>query len=180
MPVLLLYMRTHLGREMYKTPLILAGDSRSKTGDVEATELMRKYALIWSVPLIITASGIIYELSFHNEIHYERMLDLWWMFGISFLLWLATVIFIWKREKYGLALWLLVGQFAFAFFGYGISHYPYLLYPGLTIYEGFTNEAMAISLVVAFVLGLALLIPSLYLLLKLFLFDKDYVKGNRK
>lgn len=152
----------------------------SKTGDQKATELMRKYALIWAVPLIVTAGGIIYELSFHNEVHYERILDLWWMFGLSFLLWVATVILIWKRKKYGVAVWLLVGQFALAFFGYGISHYPYLLYPNLTIYEGFTNEAMAISLVVAFILGLALLIPSIYLLLKLFLFDKDYVKGNRK
>src|SRR5699024_12782060 len=75
---------------------------------------------------------------------------------------------------------LLVGQFAFAFFGYGLSHYPYLLYPHLTIYDSFTNEAMAISLVVAFVLGLALLLPSLYLLMRLFLFNMYYVKGSQK
>jgi len=152
----------------------------SKTGDKQATDLMRKYALIWALPLIITAGGIIYELSFHNEVHFERILDLWWLFAISFILWVATVVLIWKQEKYGLAVWLLVGQFAFAFYGYGVSHYPYLLYTELTIHEGFTNQAMAISLVVVFILGLALLIPSLYLLVKLFLFDKDYVKGKRK
>ena len=49
------------------------------------------------------------------------------------------------KRYYGLALWLLIGQFAFAFFGYGISHYPYLLYPYLTIYDSFTNQTMAIS-----------------------------------
>lgn len=151
----------------------------SKTGDQKATNLMRKYTLIWSVPLIITASGIVYELSFHNVEHVERIMGLWWMFGLSFLLWLATVFYIWKRKKYGTAVWLTIGQFAFAFYGYGISHYPYLLYPFLTIYEGFTNKAMAISLIVVFILGFALLIPSLYLLFKLFLFDKGYVKGRK-
>lgn len=73
---------------------------------------------------------------------------------------------------------LLFGQFVFAFFGYGASHYPYLLYPYLTIYDSFTNPAMAISLVVVFIMGLGLLIPSLYLLMRLFLFDKDYVRGK--
>ena len=151
-----------------------------KANDKEATDLMRKYALIWALPLIIAASGIIYELSWHNEALFNGILNLWWMFAISFILWALTVWFIWKRKHYSAAVWMLVGQFAFAFYGYGIAHYPYLLYPHLTIHEGFTNPAMAISLVIAFVLGLALLIPSIYLLLKLFLFDKDYIQGIKK
>lgn len=152
----------------------------NQAGDIRATELMRKYALTWSIPLIITAGGIIYELRHHSPEHFERIMDLWWMFGISTLLWFSTVWLLWKKKHFGVAVWLLVGQFAFAFYAYGISHYPYILYPHLTIYEGFTNEAMAISLVVVFILGLLLLIPSIYLLLKLFLFDKDYVAGNKK
>lgn len=152
----------------------------NKARDSAATNLMRKYALIWALPLIITAGGIIYELSFHNEEHFNRMMNLWWIFGLSFLLFIGTVWLIWKRKNYGLAFGLLVGQFALAFFGYGISHYPYLLYPYLTLYDSFTNEAMAISLIVAFIAGLALLLPSLYLLLRLFLFNKDYVEGKSK
>jgi cytochrome d ubiquinol oxidase subunit II len=152
----------------------------NKAGDIEATALMRKYALIWALPTIITAIGIIYELRSHTPDHYARMQDLWWMFGLSFLLFIGTVVLIWKRRNYGLAFGLLVGQFAFAFYGYGVSHYPYLLYPYLTIYDSFTNQAMAIALVIAFIAGLALLLPSLYLLLRLFLFNKDYVKGRKK
>ncbi|WP_413380866.1 cytochrome d ubiquinol oxidase subunit II [Alkalihalobacillus sp. 1P02AB] len=152
----------------------------NETGDKKATSLMRKYALIWAIPLIVAASGIIIELRGHNFEHYTRILDLWWMFAISFILWLGTVWLLWKKRNYALSLWLLIGQFAFAFFGYGISHYPYLLYPYLTIYDGFTNEAMAIALIIAFVLGMMLLIPSLYLLLRLFLFDKKYIKGKRE
>lgn len=146
--------------------------------DVKATELMRKYALIWALPLIITAAGIIVELRGHNPQHYESILGLWWMFALSFILFIFTVYLLLKRKNYGLAFILLVIQFALAFFGYGISHYPYLLYPHLTIYNGFTNNAMAISLIVAFILGFCLLVPSLYLLLRLFLFNKKYVSGK--
>ncbi len=151
-----------------------------KANDKGATDLMRKYALIWAIPLIIAAAGIIIELRQHNEALFNNLMNLWWMFAISFILWALTVWFVWKRKNYAAAVWMLIGQFAFAFFGYGIAHYPYLLYPHLTIHEGFTNQAMAISLVIVFVLGLAMLIPSIYLLLKLFLFDKDYIQGNKK
>ena len=150
----------------------------NKAGDLEATQLMRKYALIWALPTIITAGGIIFELALHNREHFDRILDLWWVFGLSFILFVGTVWLIWKQRYYGRAFGLLAGQFALAFYGYGISHFPYLLYPYLTIYDSFTNPAMAISLIVAFIAGLGLLIPSLYLLLRLFLFDKDYVKGK--
>jgi cytochrome bd ubiquinol oxidase subunit II len=147
--------------------------------DEPATILLRKYALWWSGPAIITASGIIIELRSHNPEHYARLIDLWWMFGLSLLLFLGTVYLIWKKRSYGLAFGLLTGQFLIAFFAYGVSHYPYLLYPYLTIYDSFTNEAMAIALIIAFVAGFGLLIPSLYLLLRLFLFNKEYVQGKR-
>lgn len=151
-----------------------------KAGDRDATELLRKYALIWSLPTIITAGGIVWELRSHNAEHYNQLLGLWWMFALSGALFIGTVYLLWKRHNYGLAVWLLIGQFALAFYAYGIAHYPYLLYPHLTIHDSFTNPAMATALIIAFILGLGLLIPSLYLLLRLFLFNKDYVKGRKK
>lgn len=150
----------------------------NKARDVEATKLLRKYALIWALPTMITAGGIIVELRNHNPEHYSNIQTFWPMFLVSFIMFIGTVWLLWKRSRYGLAFILLMGQFAFAFFGYGASHYPYLLYPYLTIYDSFTNPAMAISLVVVFIMGLGLLIPSIILLMRLFLFDKDYVRGK--
>ena len=118
----------------------------NKARDVEATNLLRKYALIWALPTIITAGGIIVEFRNHNPEHYSNIQNFWPMFLISFILFVGTVWLLWKRRNYGLAFMLLFGQFVFAFFGYGASHYPYLLYPYLTIYDSFTNPAMAISL----------------------------------
>lgn len=150
-----------------------------KARDEAATDLLRKYALIWAGPAIITAAGIVVEMRTHNPNHYQGFVNLWWLFALSVLFFAGSVYFIWKRKAYGLAFWLMVGQFALAFLAYGISHYPYLMYPYLTIYDSFTNESMAIALVIAFLAGLGLLLPSLYLLLKLFLFNKEYVQGKR-
>ncbi len=150
-----------------------------KANDRPAFEILRKYALFWSVPLIITAAGIVVELKKHNPEHYNQLMNLWWMFALSFALYIGTIYLLWKKRSFMLAFLLLVGQFAFAFFAYGVSHYPYLLYPYLTIYDSFTNQSMAISLVIAFVLGLGVLIPSLYLLGKLFLFNRNYIQGKR-
>src|SRR5699024_6077050 len=144
----------------------------------KATEKLRKYALIWAGPLIITAAGIMIELRVHNPEHFIHMMDLGWMFALSVLFFSGTLWCLWNRRHYGFGFSLLIGQFGLAFFAYGISHLPYLMYPFLTIYDSFTNEAMAYSLVIAFIAGLCLLLPSLWLLMRLFLFDKSYVKGN--
>ncbi|MFJ8515053.1 cytochrome d ubiquinol oxidase subunit II [Lysinibacillus xylanilyticus] len=149
-----------------------------KAKDKEATNLMRRYALAWAVPLMVSALGITYEMKFINSESYDNMVNLWWMFAISAVLFIITVVLIWMRKNYGLAVGLLIAQFAVAFFAYGIAQYPYLLYPYLTIYDSFTSTQMAIALVIAFILGLCLLIPSLFLLLKLFLFNKNYVTGK--
>lgn len=150
----------------------------NEAGDMKARELLRKYALSWSGPTILSALLIIYQLRHHNPEHYSNMFNIAWMFIVSFVFFVITIYLLWKKKRYGWAFVSLVMQYAFAFYAYGISHYPYLLYPYLTIYDGFTNKAMAISLIIAFIAGFFLLIPSLYLLLKLFLFNKKYVKGQ--
>ncbi len=149
----------------------------NKAGDGAASQLMRKYALIWSSPLIISALGIIIELRANENWHYEKMLNISWLFILSAILFFVTTWLIWKKRKYGLAVIIMILQFATAFFAYGISHYPYLLYPYLTIHDSFTSQSMAIAIVVAFIAGLCLLIPSIYLVFKLF-FSKAYVSGE--
>ena len=149
----------------------------NKAGDGAASQLMRKYALIWSAPLMISAIGIIIELRRTENWHYENMLSISWLFILSAILFFVTTWLIWKKRNYGLAVIIMILQFATAFFAYGISHYPYLLYPYLTIHDSFTSQTMAISIVVAFIAGLCLLIPSIYLVFTLF-FSKDYVSGK--
>lgn len=149
-----------------------------KAGDEKATRLLRMYALLWSIPSLLAAWAVVITLKTHNAVHFARMVDIGWVFALSILCFAGGVYLIYRKKRYGLAFLLITLQYGFAFFGYGFSHYPYLLYPHLTIYDGFTNETMAIALIIAFIAGLFLLLPSLYLLMRLFLFDKNYVKGK--
>ena len=150
----------------------------NKAEDREATDLLRKYALIWSLPTIITAGGIIFELRRHNVAHYTNirsiLADVPHFVPVISRDSLAAL----ETSELRLGCRSAFRSIRFAFFGYGASHYPYLLYPHLTLYDSFTNPAMAISLIIAFLLGLCLLIPSLILLMRLFLFNKNYVRGK--
>ncbi|MBU9714602.1 cytochrome d ubiquinol oxidase subunit II [Evansella tamaricis] len=151
----------------------------SRAKDSNALELLRKYALIWSFPSIGMGVIVFFLLSKRNLGHFQNMMDIWWVFAISFVAFIIATYLIWNRRNYGTAFVMVMIQYFAAFFGYGASHLPYLLYPYLTIYDGFTNESMAIALIIAFIAGLLLLIPSLYLLMRLFLFDADYVEGKK-
>ncbi|MFX3624359.1 MAG: cytochrome d ubiquinol oxidase subunit II [Ectobacillus sp.] len=152
-----------------------------RAGDRESLQILRKFALFWAVPTILASLWVFASMRGHNYRHFQNMLeiDTVWMFILSFICFLGATHYIFHRKRYGLAFLFVMFQFFFAFFGYGAGHLPYILDPYITIYSGFTNEAMGTALVVVFILGLLLLIPSLYLLLRLFLFDAKYVKGEK-
>ncbi|OBR63798.1 cytochrome D ubiquinol oxidase subunit II [Paenibacillus oryzae] len=151
----------------------------SRAGDRSALNLMRTYALFWSTPTIIAALTAFIYLSQHNERHFQNMMDLWWLLALSIGFFMVAMWLLYNGRRYGLAFICVMLQFFCAFFAYGIGHYPYILDPFITIQGGATTEATGIALVMAFVGGLCLLIPSLILVFRLFLFDADYVKGNK-
>jgi cytochrome d ubiquinol oxidase subunit II len=150
----------------------------AKAKDSKALEVVRGYALGWSTPTILSSLLVFFAINKHNPEHYQRMLDFSWMFVASFLCFLIAVFLLWRRTGYGWAFIMVMLQFAFAFFGYGASHLPYILYPYISLYHNFTSDAMALALVTVFIAGLLLLIPSLALLMRLFLFDASYVQGK--
>ncbi len=151
----------------------------SRAADEPALKLVRTYALFWSTPTIIAALTAFIFLGQHNDRHFQNMMDLWWLLGISVGFFMLAIWLLYTRRRYGLAFICVMLQFFCAFFAYGIGQYPYILDPYITIQGGATHEAMGIALVFAFVGGLCLLIPSLILVFKLFLFDADYVKGKK-
>jgi len=152
----------------------------ARANDRPALEVVRKYAIAWSGPTILSSLLVFFAIRGHNPEHFERMVSLSWMFVLSFVCFLVALYLIWTRKHYGVAFIFVMLQFALAFFGYGASHLPYILYPFLTVYDHFTSDTMALALIIAFVLGLLLLIPSLYLLMRLFLFNAKYVQGKLK
>jgi cytochrome d ubiquinol oxidase subunit II len=150
----------------------------AKAKDLPALEIVRRWAMIWSVPTILCSLIVFYSINLHNPEHFQHIVELSWMFVCSFLFFLAAVYLVWRKKNYGMSFIFVMVQFAFAFYGYGAAHLPYLLYPYLSMYEHFTNKAMAVALIIAFLTGLLLLIPSLFLLMRLFLFNIRYVQGQ--
>lgn len=152
----------------------------AKAEDNKASELTRTWFLIWTLPTLVITQFTFLGLRDHNYEHFAAAQDYWYLFGLSLLAMIIAVFLIWKRRNYGTAFIMIMLQYGFAFYGYGISKLPYILYPYVNINDAVVNENMAFALTVVFVLGLLLLIPSLFLLVRLFLFDKDYVKGKQK
>jgi cytochrome d ubiquinol oxidase subunit II len=150
----------------------------ARAEDRTALGWLRLFALWAGVPTIISSLFVFIALRNHNPHHFARTLDVWWLFALSLLCFIAAMSMILRKENYGSAFIMVMLQFAFAFFGYGISHLPYLLYPYLTLSSSATNVAMGRALVVSFVAGLVLLVPALILLMRLFLFNAKYVKGQ--
>lgn len=150
----------------------------SKAGDRPATNLFRTYALFWSGPTIVASFLVFLALQKHNPEHFNNVLQISWFFVASFLCFVVSLYLIWKRRQLGFAFTAILFQFAFAFYGYGISHMPYLLYPYITLESALTNTTMGWALVIAFIAGLFLFIPSIGLLLWLFLFNAKYVQGK--
>lgn len=151
----------------------------SRANDQPALKLVRSYAIFWSTPTIIAGLTTFIFLGQHNNRHYDNMMDLWWMLGLSVAFFMLTMWLLYQGKRYGLAFVSVMLQFFLAFFAYGMGQYPYILDPYINIHDSVTHESMAIALVIAFVGGLLLLIPSLILVMKLFLFDADYVKGKK-
>lgn len=152
----------------------------SRAKDEGALNLLRSYALFWSVPTILSSFLVFVGLRDNNPKFYDNVINkYWWMFLLSLICFLIATLFILLKRNYGTAFLFVMLQFFFAFFGYGAAHLPYILDPYITIYNGYTNSTSGMMLVVVFLLGLLLLIPSLLLLFKLFLFDADYIQGRK-
>ncbi|MFQ3545005.1 cytochrome d ubiquinol oxidase subunit II [Halobacillus rhizosphaerae] len=71
---------------------------------------------------------------------------------------------------------LIMLQYAAAIYAYGSAHLPYLVFPQLTIADGFTNPTIFYQLLIVYGIGFAILIPGFILFWKLFLKDRRYLK----
>ncbi|MCG7338795.1 cytochrome d ubiquinol oxidase subunit II [Staphylococcus sp. ACRSN] len=148
--------------------------------DTEAYRLLRYWFLFWGPPMIAISIFVFLSLRVQNETHFmNAVVNYWWMFLLSLLFFIGAMILTYIKKAHGVAFIFVMLQMGFAFFGYGASKLPYILTPYIHIKHGVTNPSMAITLITAFIFALLLLIPSLILIMKLFVFDKQYVEGKK-
>ncbi|QQM97079.1 cytochrome d ubiquinol oxidase subunit II [Staphylococcus pseudintermedius] len=148
--------------------------------DTSAYQLMRKWFLMWGAPMIMMSLFVFLSLRIQNEAHFmSAVFDYGWLFIISFIAFAIAGVLTLLKKAHGIAFIFVIIQMGTAFFGYGLSKSPYILYPYVHIDDAVTNDSMALVLTIAFIGGLLLLLPSLFFILKLFVFDKDYVRGKK-
>lgn len=101
-----------------------------KANDEPAYNLTRQWHIFLGPPMIIICLFVFLSLRIQNSEHfYSAVFDYWWMFAISFLFFALASLLTFFKKKHGLAFVFVILQMMFAFFGYGISKLPYLLYP---------------------------------------------------
>lgn len=150
----------------------------ARARDLPALKLVRTFALFWSTPTIIAALTTFIVLSQHNERHYESMLDLWWVFGLSVGFFLIAVWLLYRQKHYGLAFISVMLQFLFAFLvmALDITHtcltliYPFMKGPRTPLWAlpgGGIHRRTTVVDSVADPLN------------EIVLFDAEYVKGKK-
>ncbi|WP_078551525.1 cytochrome d ubiquinol oxidase subunit II [Bacillus alkalicellulosilyticus] len=174
-----------LSTELFLSALLLSDYAREAKS--ESTYLVyRRNAIILGPITLAFAVAATFTLIPEAPWMVENMAREWELFAFSLLAFgIGYSALFWpsKKVKIGqprVAVLAIVIQFGLASFAYGSAHMPYLLYPDLTIYEAFTNEAMFRSLLIGYGIGMAILIPAFFLFWRLFMKDKRYLQAEKQ
>lgn len=176
------YMLFGLTSELFLSSLFLADYAR-EAGKEETYQLYRRNAIIFGPVTLIAAvttlmvlepeaSWFIQNLKAQSDWYILSIL--FYLVGYGALWWPAS-----GRESIGkprIAVLFIVLQYLIASYAYGTAHLPYLVYPYMTVFSGFTSTATFHSLIWVYIGGLAILLPGFYIFWLLFLKDKRYLR----
>ncbi|WP_100487558.1 cytochrome d ubiquinol oxidase subunit II [Sporolactobacillus pectinivorans] len=124
----------------YISSMFLTFFARSSRNET-LSEKMRGQALFWSMPTVLASGFVFLGLEMQNPDHFMRTLNDSWMFLISLICLLFAVTLIFLKRWYGFSFLLVMAQYFFALFGYGLSHLPYIIYPDIQIPSAVAQEA---------------------------------------
>lgn len=154
--------------------------SAAKLKDTHVYLTVRKWLLLWSMPMIMVSLFVFLSLRIQNANHFTNAIyNYWWMFTLSLLCFIIAMSLALLKKYHGIAMLMMILQLFFAFFGYGLSKLPYIVYPFVKITDTTVSVATGLTLMIVIILGLLLLIPSLILLLRLATDNKGIVKNQK-
>ncbi|MGG0238729.1 cytochrome C oxidase assembly protein [Bacillus rhizoplanae] len=88
-----------------------------KREDRQAVLLFRKWALFWSVPTMFVIGAIAIIVNGYELVGWQKMIEIWWVFIVSFVGFLGATHYLFHQQHYQLALLFAFIQLLFAFFG---------------------------------------------------------------
>ena len=135
----------------------------------QAVEKLKEYVLLWSVPTVLASAIVFVALQSHNPEHFNNILSIAWLFLLSLICLMVAIVLVFLEKLPGIAFLFGVFQFFCAFFGYGISHLPYILYPDLMLERVAFHSTLLNVCLDIFVVLVSLSIPIGILFFRLFL-----------
>ncbi|WP_077622230.1 cytochrome d ubiquinol oxidase subunit II [Sediminibacillus massiliensis] len=182
-PHVLSFIGFAISSTLFLSSLLLA-DFSNHADEPEAYKVYRRDALILGPITLLMAFLIMLTMKYEAGWIYEKMLDFSPYLISSVAAFLLAGVFLFfpkvgSRRIKGmprLAVIIVVIQYLLASYAYGRAHLPYLVYPTITIEEGFTNPNAFRALFVSYVVGFAILFPGFIYFWKLFMKDKAYAK----
>jgi cytochrome d ubiquinol oxidase subunit II len=88
-----------------------------KREDRQAVLLFRKWALFWSVPTMLVIGAIAIIVNGYELVGWQKMIEIWWVFIVSFVGFLGATHYLFHQQHYQFALLFAFIQLLFAFFG---------------------------------------------------------------
>ncbi|MFB4162926.1 cytochrome d ubiquinol oxidase subunit II [Alteribacillus sp. JSM 102045] len=178
---------THIGfglfTELFLSSLFLSDYAR-EGGQLETYRTYRKNAVYLGPITLVFAVAVIFTLIPEAPWMFDKFLDVWWIYTLSLFAFAGGYSALWwpsKKTGRGqprIGFLLIALQFGIASIAYGSALMPYFLYPDLTIYDAFTNETMYQSLLIGYMIGMAILVPVFIGFWRLFLKDKRYLTSE--
>jgi cytochrome d ubiquinol oxidase subunit II len=183
-PTLYLYVLFGLTSELFLSSLFLADYSRVSNNE-DAYNLYRGNAILLGPLTLLSASLTLLFITPESSWLIDNLREQKIWFILSLIAFLMAYASLWwpKQNRPGIGrprftLLVTVLQYGLASYGYGMAHLPYIVYPDLTIFKAFTAKETFYSLMVMYLVGLAILTPGFYIFWRLFLKDKRYLQQD--
>jgi cytochrome bd ubiquinol oxidase subunit II len=164
--------------ELFISSVVLADYARIAE-DTSAYHAYRQNAL-WLGPLaMVSALLVLWGIPSSASWLKGDLLIQGWLFIVSGICFAIALVIFWlartvRQKVYRLGVIAVVLQYAFAMLAYGRAHLPYIVYPGITVQNSFTNVEMFRAAVLVLVIGIAILFPGFVWFWRLFLESKAY------
>jgi cytochrome d ubiquinol oxidase subunit II len=135
-----------------------------------------RWRAIWSGVALVPVAGVVLLAARHGAPEMYFGLTRWWsplLLGATVLSGLGAFGALWWRH-FAAARAAAVGQVTLILFGWSLAQYPNLITPDVTVANACAPEATLRFLVLALAAGALVLLPSLFLLFRLFKGDRAH------
>ncbi|GGE73180.1 cytochrome d ubiquinol oxidase subunit II [Priestia taiwanensis] len=181
-PTIYAYMLFGLASELFLSALFLADFSR-ELGSEDTYIIYRRNALFLgpvALLMAIVALGVMDPAASWLMANLQDKLLLFMISLFCFILGYSALWWSLRNEKNvgwpRFAMIAIVLQYGIASFAYGSAHLPYIVYPIMTVTDGFTTVETFRTLLIVYAAGVAVLLPGFLIFWNVFLKNRSLIR----